>query len=330
MNKQLERLLKDADSFTQKGLKKFHDHVIEHYEKALSDIDKEIQKLYLKFNGQPKIIDVQKFNRLKNLQLKINLILNDAEKKSRKTIINAITQSVDDGYYSQSYAYFNSFQAAGVQIGFKLLDPNVVKISEKATREEITGYIFKNKVNGKWIWDNSLKDNHAKAFRRINDTIKQGIIQGKGYEKTAREVKKQLFSNQKRQFNVTKAIQRIVATETGKARSLASLMSYNDLKVHADRVGVKVQRLWLATLDNRVRDTHLSLHNQPENENGQWIVNGEPMDGPKLGTLPENVINCRCDTTTQTEGLESTFDESKLAYRKLNEDKLKIWKTTLK
>ena len=333
MNQTLNRLLKQATKLTESSDKSFLNAMRKQYEAALKDIESELQKIFLKFGDKPSMNDLYKFNRLKNLQLKIDSILKDSYKVSKSLTNQSIKTSLKEGYYTQSYAYYNSFQGAGITLNFGMFDPNVIMASELATRlpksmaasrEKITGYIFKNQENGKWLWEKSLKDSHAKAYTRINNAITQGLIKGDGYNKTAREVKKQLF-NKKRGFNLTKAVQRIISTESGKARSLAGLLSYDEVKYSADKIGVKVQRVWLATLDNRVRDRHLALHNTPENENGQWIVNGTPTDAPQLTGNASDDINCRCDTATNVEGLESTYDESKVA-KNLNKEKYEIWK----
>jgi len=330
-NEVLKRFNEQAESLTDVP-KPYLEAIKKQYQSALNDITKELRKLTDKIDGiDPKdTIQIQKelfkHNRLQNIQLRIKEILNNANKVSRSAVNQVVKNSLKEGYYSQGFAYYNAMQGAGININFGMFDPNVINASVlTGVNRKITGYIFKNKEDGAWIWDKVLKENHAKAYRRINNAITQGLIKGDGYNKTARMLKKELFPSKTPKFNLTSAIERIIRTESGKARSLGDLIAYDDFKKSADKLGIDVKRLWYSTVDNRVRDTHLSLHNQPENENGQWIVGGSPADAPRLSGNPAEDINCRCTTVKEIEGLESTYDESKVA-KKLDKDKYEIWK----
>lgn len=336
INNLLEKLQKQAQGLNDVP-KPYIEAVNRQYLSALNDINKELSIIASKLEGiDPKdAVKLQnelfKHNRLNNLRIKIQQILNDSQKVSRSSTSQAIKESLKEGYYSQGFAYYNTFQGAGININFGMFDANAINASMEVitgVNRKITGYIFKNQdSNGKWIWEQVLKENHAKAYRQINNAITQGLIKGNGFNKTSREVKKLIFGDGKPKFNLTSAIERIIRTESGKARSLGDVLAYDKVQSAADRLGVKVYRIWQATLDNRVRDNHLSLHNQPENENGQWIVGGEPTDAPRLSGSASEDINCRCNFATVTEGLESSFDESKVA-KNLNKEKYEIWLKT--
>ncbi len=299
------------------------------YKQVIKDINKQIQKVYLKYGDDVPIEKMYQYNRLKVLKSQILDTLNESYKRVKKITMSSIKESLTEGYGLTSYSYSEMLGGFNAGINFGLLNPNVITASVVNPLDKVTGYLYKSKsANGSWIWDNSLKTNHAKSLQRISSAVTQGLIKGDGYLKTSRNIKKSLFGK-KGNYNLTKAVQRIVSTESGKARSLAGVLSYDKLRASSEKIGIGVKRLWLNALDNRSRHHHLALHNTPENENRQWIVGGHPADAPQLTGVASEDIECRCDATTEVDGLESTYDETKVA-KKLDPEKYKIWKGTQK
>lgn len=338
INDTLSKLLKQATQIAEGIETPVQKEIKRQYQIALEDILKDLQNFHNKYDHiiLDKTIDstrklglLSQHNRLNNIKLRILSILNERYKVTRTQTLKSIKDSLKEGYYSQGYAYYNAFKGAGVNINFGLFDPNVIEASVLNPKDKITGYILRNKsVDGKWIWDNSLKQNHAKAFQKIDQAITQGIIKGQGYSKTAREVSQQIFNTKERRFALQRSVETVIKTETQKARSLASLLSYDDVKNSADRLGVGVQRVWIHALQvKEPRQSHLALHNMPEDKNGQWNVNGTLTDAPNLTGNAEDDINCHCSTETRIEGLESKYDETKAA-KTLNKENYEIWKKT--
>ena len=80
-------------------------------------------------------------------------------------------------------------------------------------------------------------------------------------------------------------VETIARTETMRASNAGADALYKDW-------GVK-RREWLATMDNRTRDTHREVNGQVRGMNEPFIVGGSPMMRPGDGPIGE-VANCRC------------------------------------
>lgn len=80
-------------------------------------------------------------------------------------------------------------------------------------------------------------------------------------------------------------VETIARTETMRASNAGADALYKDWGIQ--------QREWIATLDNRVRDTHREANGQVRGMNEPFIIGGSPMMRPGDGPIGE-VANCRC------------------------------------
>ena len=80
--------------------------------------------------------------------------------------------------------------------------------------------------------------------------------------------------------------ERIARTEMQAATNKGALSAY-------EQSGVVEQKMWLATLDDRTRDHHLTAHRQVVPLEAPFLVGGEDLMQPGDGS-PANSINCRC------------------------------------
>lgn len=73
----------------------------------------------------------------------------------------------------------------------------------------------------------------------------------------------------------------------------------------AEEEGVKVKKRWIATLDNRTRDTHQELDGQEVPVDEPFEVDGmEIMYPGDPNADPELVYNCRCTMVEVYEGVD--------------------------
>lgn len=281
------------------------------YKKALLEIDDRIRKIYEKYGDNVPDWQMYQRNRLTKLRSDIMGHLNDAYKTSRKAVKSAIKSGYEEQYSLVADAYNSVLGKFGQSVAFGAVDAKVIFAAVVNPNDKITGYIFKNlDANGKWKWEGSLKDVNARAFKKIDEAIIKGLSQGDGFIETSRAVKKAIFGTKKLQFNVTKSVQRIIRTESMKARSLGDVLAYEKLSKRLEKTDINIRRVWVSSDDKKTRDSHLQLHNIPENSDKQWLVNGTPADGPRLTGVAGEDINCRCFTVTEVEGLNSTYTEN--------------------
>jgi len=89
-------------------------------------------------------------------------------------------------------------------------------------------------------------------------------------------------------------LERIARTTLISANNAASMAGY-------EQSGVVESVEWLATLDNRVRETHLAAHGQKQPLGRAFDVGGENVRYPgDPWASAENRINCRCTVIART------------------------------
>jgi len=81
---------------------------------------------------------------------------------------------------------------------------------------------------------------------------------------------------------------RIARTETTEA------MNFSDNELYKQSGFIRFKR-WLATLDDRVRDSHARLHNAVA-KIGEKFTNGLEYPGDSRAGKPKETVNCRCTT----------------------------------
>ena len=157
-------------------------------------------------------------------------------------------------------------------------------------------------VNGKKMaaWNN----------RAISGEILQGIVEGDSIDRIAGRI-----------TNVTgmdmKAAIRTARTMTTGAENAGREDSY----IRAQDMGIKMKQQWVASLDDRTRDSHRLLDGEIR-EVGEPFSNGLRFPGDPSGP-PEEVYNCRCTLIAVLDG----FDRDKVErWNKLEDQSYEEWK----
>lgn len=129
----------------------------------------------------------------------------------------------------------------------------------------------------------------AKAYgyynRTINNCITQGIIQGESINKIARRI-----SDRSGETNYKSAVRNARTAMTG-AQNAGRLEGMRQ----AEKLGIDVQKQWVATLDDRTRDVHAGLDGQIRDKDQPFDSALGPIMYPGDSSAdPANVWNCRC------------------------------------
>jgi uncharacterized protein with gpF-like domain len=89
----------------------------------------------------------------------------------------------------------------------------------------------------------------------------------------------------------------IARTETHAASQVGSLEA-------AKSTNIPLKKVWVAAEDERTRETHNiadnRYHDNPVNIDDNFVVGGDSMTAPGLGSDPAENINCRCVVTFKT------------------------------
>ena len=124
--------------------------------------------------------------------------------------------------------------------------------------------------------------------KRVRNAVAQGIIQGESVEEVGDRLTGELATS-----NATK-MDMFARTAVNGAQNAGRM----DRLHEAEEMGIEVKKKWLATLDQRTRDTHQALDGQEQPIDEPFVVDGMKIDYPgDPFAPPELVYNCRCTLT---------------------------------
>lgn len=270
INKRLADLLKKADTNSDKLLAEFEKELLKVYRQSLEEIKKLIAKIYEKYGDTVDYADMVSYNRLTNLEQQIAGEIKKLTNKNIKTTTSTLKNIYSEQFYRSGFAFE---QSLGAKLGFGLLNPDVIKASVLNPLDRIT-------------WPDRMKDHAQQFVKQIQTELTQGLIQGEGYGKIAKRIV------DKTGINAGKVI-RIVRTEGHRVQSAGSLLAYDKTQTAADRLGLKTVKVWIATLDNRTRDSHQKMDGKEANDEGIFTLpSGATTEAPGLSGVAEEDINC--------------------------------------
>ncbi len=146
--------------------------------------------------------------------------------------------------------------------------------------------------------------------QHIRSALTQGILQGDSIPHIADRL--QTVTNMTRAAAIRNA-----RTMTTGAENAGRIDSYH----YAEDLGIYVMKEWMATLDNRTRDSHRDIDSQVR-EIDKPFSNGLMYPGDPSGA-PEEVYNCRCTLVSRIEGSEHDYEAR---YGQLGDISYEEWK----
>lgn len=139
--------------------------------------------------------------------------------------------------------------------------------------------------------------------KAVNNEVLQGILQGESIPDISRRL------SSVTQMNLASAV-RNARTSTTAAENRGRMDSYH----RAEKMGIKIVKVWMAANDGRTRDAHLELDGQEREIDEPFEVDIEIRKGvffhDKImypgdpNADPANVYNCRCTMITRVLGFE--------------------------
>jgi len=158
----------------------------------------------------------------------------------------------------------------GVQFGISF------NVSSSNVLEFLNYKVFDSSIYNYPIMVNDTTENMLRTL--LSEGLSEGL--------TMRELARNLDSVFN--FAETDRAMRIARTETTGAMNFADNEGYK-------QTGFVKAKRWLATLDDRVRDSHSKLHNAVA-KIGEKFKNGLEYPGDSRAGKPEETVNCRCTT----------------------------------
>lgn len=225
------------------------------------------------------------------------------------TNADKIARSSIKGHMAEAYALnrnFGMYQVeaqAGIKTSFTLYSRQAV---ERIWRD-----------NPRLMIQPKLKT--SKAFRwnkrHINSAVTQGILQGKSIPDIAKGLDAVSGAGYRSAVMAAR-------TSMTSAQNAGRVDSYKE----AEEMGIEMEQMWLATLDDRTRDSHALMDGETVPV-GEEFSNGCKFPADPDCPDPSEVYNCRCTLITQIKGFER--DSSDLSWRnseKLNGQTYESWK----
>lgn len=207
------------------------------------------------------------------------------EKSQVENIINGYFTKEVDGKVKSTFAN------AWLQSMIKGRD-NAHRLMNKKSVDEITDTYLTNEMFNKWIETEGLKKSVM-----INDTTKKELIKKLRSilamedvnEIPMSQLSKRLVEGSKEVFDeLSKSRAMLIArTETGTTVNYGQFQTY--------KANGYQKKQWIATYDNRTRDSHLLVSEQVVGIEESFDVGGEELQYPlDPNGSAENVCNCRC------------------------------------
>ena len=217
-------------------------------------------------------------------------VLVKTDEAAMATVNDQLPQVVAESYDYVQALGFKAADEAGLTTGtFQIYNARTVQ----ALIKENPDLMPAPKVN--------IPEDQRWNKERINREITQGIVQGESIPKIAHRLQ------QVTTMDRNAAVRNARTAMTG-AENLGRYESARDLREN----GIPVEEVWMATPDDRTRDSHKLLDGTTRDESGYFGVGiiDIPMRfaGDPLGA-PEEVYNCRCRTGIVLQGIDHSQDQ---------------------
>lgn len=264
----------DIDNYINQLIKQAESEIETLFSRRLKQIRQEIADMFEKYQSDDVYVtwtEFNKYNRLNKELIRIGEMLTEDYREVAKTIPQTQQNAYIEKFFMSLYLYEMASQTS-MQFDVPTASVITKAIEQPIKYIELTG---------------TLKKHRSNVLKKIRIEITKGIVNGKGYTHIAKALRDDL--------GMSKAqAQRVARTEAGRAMSQAGLDS---AKVAKDNGLSGMKKRWLATKDNRTRDTHRHLDGKAIDIDDNFHSSGCVGQAPKLfvgdASAKEN-INCRC------------------------------------
>ena len=202
----------------------------------------------------------------------------------------AYTNDATPGIYSlnRNYSAYTIEQVAG-NVGFDLWDEQTVKRLMVEQPGLMPYYPPKRALK------RGIDLEYGK--KQITKSVTSSILQGKSIKHMADDLQKRITT-----MSRDSAIRTARTAVTG-AQNAGRMDSY----AAAEKMGIKLKREWVATLDNRTRHAHAMLDGQQADIDKPFKVDGYDIMFPGDTSAPGYLVyNCRCTTVAVVDGVDTS------------------------
>lgn len=243
----------------------------------------------------------------KNKVNQISKLLTNANDQATKIINNIRFSVFSENYNHQSYEIEKNIRGV---VSFDIYNTDAVARLVKERPKMLPAYKVDQQKD--YIWNR----------QKVEDIITQGIIQGESIDKITARMMDGLCTQNENKMRM------FARTAMTAAQNAGRLQQMKDAK----KKGVKVKKRWVATLDERTRDSHQALDGDTI-EVEERFANGLMYPGDPNGAASE-VFNCRCKIIQIFEGINrvvsrrayTTYKDGRRESYIVNDMTYKQWK----
>ena len=211
-------------------------------------------------------------------------IMNNANAEAAK-----IVQEKKLNVFAENYNYqaYELSKKVGTASGFNVYNSESVARLTKEKPDVLPKWKIDEKKDYKW------------NYKKVNNTVKQGIIQGESIDEITDRLVKNLCTQNEDKMRT------FARTAVTGAQNAGRMEQMHD----AEDLGIKLKKQWVATLDSRTREAHQDLDGQavPVDEPFTVEVDGDILEIMFPGDPdadPCLVYNCRCSMIQVYEGID--------------------------
>ena len=290
---------------TEKELAILTKDIIENYRQVYNNVDALLKEQYLKYLSAVNTADYYneliKYNRLTNLKAEISSIYLRYDKLNGQTISDILATGFQGVYNRQMFAAswlipdlavraipkdLMSLAINGTVQNWKNITQSIInRYGSMSLYQPMTGTLAE-----------LLKANSTAGLRTILSQLSQGLVSGQSYTDITRALRRtigetMIINGEKAYSGALYKTLRIVQTESNRVMNDAAYAQ--SMSLQAD--GQDVYKIWIATLDDRTRDTHAELDGEKIRPDEEFVTSdGDRALSPGNFREASNNINCRC------------------------------------
>lgn len=291
-----EKWSKELERISNRNYRNMDKELYNFYKETLKKLKFEVKKYIEEFEelSYSKRLEVQR-------QLEIAFILDEIlwglSNNVQPVIYKYIEYELVEGYYG---SWYNIENQINTNISFKTLNKSYIES------------LLDKKINGK-NFSKRLYEYREQLAREVTNALIQGAKSGKGYKDIAKQISELTEANYKRSL-------RIARTEGGRVQSTVRQKYYKEAKAK----GIDIKKRWIATLDEKTRESHADLDGVTIGVDEKFIYDGYEADGPRLFGIAALDINCRCSTISIINGIgpnirKDNITKEVIKYKNYNE-----------
>lgn len=309
---------------TERLIKQYEKRIKKEYKQAAKELEEKFNDYCRRFNVKYDIklkqlanneITKAEFDRWVEGQLFIGTRWNEMRRTIAEDLLttNEKARSMATGYQAEAYALNHDYATFLVEKGAMIDTSYTLYNRQTAERLMKNGQILPKM--GRLVKEEIAR---GKAIQwqtgQIQSVVLQSVLQGESLPKVAKRISENLSTR-----NAAAAV-RYARTAMTAAQNSGRL----DAMRRAVSLGIKTGKQWIATPDDRTRDSHRQLDGEIVKVE-EPFSNGLMFPGDPNGAA-EEVWNCRCTMGSAYEGLDNDISDLTKRFSRLEDMDYETWK----